>query len=383
MAGDWDGDADRRRALLRQLRDLDDDLAAGKLTEDDHRRLREPIEHEAALSLTRRPARSSTVTRRRRAGDPDRRPGGSTSPDDPSGDIADPDDQSGTAGSDDRDGQGAPTGSRSPGGSDHGADDTVPAGGAEPPGRSGRGATGAARLRRGAGTAAARRQEPAATARRGPRTTRSQARRTVLAVLAVAAVAGVTALLAGAITPRGAGETVTGSGPAAATAPPVGPTAGSAAAPADPSAGSSPSLTPEQAAAIDAAALDVKAHPQDVGKHLALAHAYADGGATQLAAVEYLAILKLDPANAEANTAMALLAFEVGQTGQAKTMLDTVLQAHPGYPEALYVRGLVLLSGLHQPAAATKDLHAYLAAAPYGSHRTAAETLLALAGSQK
>jgi len=205
----------------------------------------------------------------------------------------------------------------------------------------------------------------------------------VLAVLAVAALAGVTALLAGAITPRGADETVTGSGPAAATAPPVGPTAGSAAAPADPSAGSSPSLTPEQAAAIDAAALDVKAHPQDVGKHLALAHAYADGGATQLAAVEYLAILKLDPANAEANTAMALLAFEVGQTGQAKTMLDTVLQAHPGYPEALYVRGLVLLSGLHQPAAATKDLHAYLAAAPYGSHRTAAETLLALAGSQK
>ena len=304
MVGDWDGDVDRRRALLRQLRDLDDDLAAGKLTEDDHHRLREPIEHEAAISLTRRPARSSTATRRRRAGDPDRRPGGS--------------------------------------------------------------------------------EEPTATARRGPRTTRSRARRTVLAVLAVAAVAGVTALLAGAVTPRGAGETVTGSGPAAAaTAPPVGPTAGSATAPADPSAGSSPSLTPEQAAAIDAAALDVKAHPQDVGKHLALAHAYADGGATQLAAVEYLAILKLDPANAEANTAMALLAFEVGQTGQAKTMLDTVLQAHPGYPEALYVRGLVLLSGLHQPAAATKDLHAYLAAAPYGSHRTAAETLLALAGSQK
>jgi tetratricopeptide (TPR) repeat protein len=203
-------------------------------------------------------------------------------------------------------------------------------------------------------------------------------------VLAVATVAGVTAALAGAITPRDAGQTVTGSGPAAAaTPPPVGPTGGSAAAPADPSAGSSPSLTPEQAAAIDAAALEVKAHPKDVTKHLALAHAYADGGATQLAAVEYLAILKLDPANAEANTAMALLAFEVGQTGQAKTMLDTVLRAHPGYPEALYVRGLVLLSGLHQPAAAIKDLRAYLAAAPFGSHRTAAETLLALAGSQK
>jgi tetratricopeptide (TPR) repeat protein len=286
MAGDWDVEVDRRRALLRQLRDLDDDLAAGKLTEEDHRRLREPIEYAAATAETGR---------------------------------------------------------------------------------------------RRDGTAAAR---PPATTRRGPGRPRSRRRRIVLAVAVVAAVAGVTAALAGAITPRGAGQTVTGSGPtAAATAPPAA-SGGSAPAPADPSA-SGPSLTPEQAAAIDAAALDVKAHPKDVGKHLTLAHAYADGGATQLAAVEYLAILKLDPVNSEANTALALLAFEVGQPGQAKSMLDTVLEADPAYPEALYVRGLVLLSGLHQPAAATKDLRAYLAVAPYGSHRTAAETLLALAGSQK
>jgi hypothetical protein len=351
MAGEWDGEVDRRRALLRQLRDLDDDLAAGKLTEEDHRRLSEPIEHEAATSLTRRPSRraaasltrrpsrQAAASRRRRAGDSDRRPGGPSDPDHQPGDPADPDPVDGG-----------------------------------PDGPDGRG---------GAGTSAARRREPAA-ARRGPRPARSRARRIVPAVVAVAAVAGLTALLAGAITPRGAGQTATGSGPAAATtAPPAGPVGGSAAVPAGPSAGSSPSLSPEQAAAIDAAALDVKAHPRDVGKHLTLAHAYADGGATQLAAVEYLAILKLDPANAEANTALALLAFEVGQTGQAKSMLDQVLQAHPDYPEALYVRGLVLLSGLHQPAAATKDLRAYLAAAPYGSHRTAAETLLALAGSQK
>jgi tetratricopeptide (TPR) repeat protein len=350
MAGDWDGELDRRRSLLRQLRDLDDDLAAGKLTEEDHQRLREPIEHEAAVSLTRR--RTATATRGRQAGDPDHRPGGTDS-----------DSDSGRA---DSGGTGGPDGT-----------------GAAAPGRSGGGLAAAAGLRRRpAGRTAARRHEPAATARRGPRPSRT--RRLLLVVLAIAAVAGVSAALAGAITPRGAGQTVTGSGPAAAaTPPPVGPTAGSAAAPADPSAGSSPSMTPEQAAAIDAAALDVKAHPRDVDKHLALAHAYADGGATQLAAVEYLAILKLDPGNAEANTAMALLAFEVGQPGQARTMLDAVLRTHPGYPEALYVRGLVLLSGLHQPAAATKDLRAYLAAAPYGSHRTAAETLLALAGSQK
>ncbi len=330
MAGDWDGEVDRRRALLRQLRDLDDDLTAGKLTEEDHRRLREPIEQEAALSLTRRASRPATATRRR-ADEPDHRPGGGAAPDSEGG-----------------------AASSRPGGPD----------------------------RPGAGTAAASRKK--AMARGGSPLVRSRGRRMMLAVLVIAAVAGVTALLASSISPRGAGQNVTGSGPAAvATAPPVGPTGGSAAAPADPSAGSTPSLSAEQAAAIETAALDVKAHPRDVSKHLALAHAYADGGATQLAAVEYLAILKLDPGNAEANTALALLAFESGQSPQAKTMLDVALQAHPNYPEALYVRGLVLYSGMHQPAAAAKDLRAYLAVAPYGSNRTAAETLLALAGSQK
>jgi len=335
MAGDWDGDVDRRRALLRQLRDLDDDLAAGKLTEEDHRRLREPIEHEAANSLTRRSSRTATATRRR-ADEPDHRPGG-------------------TAASDD-------------------ADDSDRVGLRQPDGPD----------RRGAETTAARRQKPTATARRGSPKATSRARRIVLAVLAVAAVAGVTALLASSITPRGAGQTVTGSAPAAgATAPPVGPTGGSAAAPADPSVGSTPTLSAQQAAAIATAALDVKAHPKDVGKHITLARAYSDGGATQLAAVEYLAILKLDPGNAEANTALALLAFESGQSGQAKTMLDTALKAHPDYPEALYARAVVLYSGLHKPAAAVKDLRAYLAKAPFGANRTAAETLLTLAESQK
>jgi len=338
MAGDWDGDVDRRRALLRQLRDLDDDLAAGKLTEEDHRRLREPIEHEAANSLTRRSSRTATATRRR-ADDPDHRPGGTAASDD--ADDSDDFDRVGLRQTDGPD-------------------------------------------RRGAETTAARRQKPTATARRGSPKATSRARRIVLAVLAVAAVAGVTALLASSITPRGAGQTVTGSAPAAgATAPPVGPTGGSAAAPADPSAGSTPTLSAQQAAAIATAALDVKAHPKDVGKHITLARAYSDGGATQLAAVEYLAILKLDPGNAEANTALALLAFESGQSGQAKAMLDKALQAHPDYPEALYARAVVLYSGLHQPAAAVKDLRAYLAKAPFGANRTAAETLLTLAESQK
>ncbi|HST64658.1 MAG TPA: hypothetical protein VLM05_05675, partial [Mycobacteriales bacterium] len=286
------------------LRDLDDDLAAGKLTEEDHRRHRDPLEREVATLLRDPPQRAQD---------------------------------------------------------------------------------------RGAGARPARRSPGDATAAPARRR-----RRLAVVVALAAAAAAVGVLLAGAIAPRQPGQTVSGALPAASGAPGPGGAApsgsvapGGSAAPGDqagagdpgsPSAERTP--TPEQAAAIAAAAIAVKAHPQDVSKHLALAHAYADGGTAQLAAVEYLAILKLEPANAEANTALALLAFEVGQTAQAKQMADRALTTDPKYPEALYVRALILLMGLHQPQAAIKDLHAYLAVAPYGAHRTAADTLLALAGSQ-
>jgi tetratricopeptide (TPR) repeat protein len=283
-----DADQDRRRALLRQLRDLDDDLAAGKLTEDDHRRLRAPLEREAGA-----------VLRRVR----------------------------------------------------HDLGQHLPA---------------------SAIRAATSRPRPA-TRDVGPP---GRTRRRIVTVLAVAAgVAGVLVVLANAITPRGAGQPISGDAPGtvSATAEAAGPGTGRS---------GQPSLTAQQVASIDSAAVAVKRNPKDVAAHLRLAHAYADGGLTQLAAVEYLAVTRLDPTNAEADTALALLAFEVGRTGQGKKLVDRALAAHPDYPEALYVRALILLMGLHQPGAAARDLNAYLAVAPFGSHRTAAETLLALAGSQ-
>jgi tetratricopeptide (TPR) repeat protein len=187
---------------------------------------------------------------------------------------------------------------------------------------------------------------------------------------------GVTLLLLGAVTPRTAGQTASGdqvAGPAAASPD---------AAAGDGAATAGQQATPEQLAAIDAAAQRVKQNPKDVGAHLALAAAYEAGGANQLAAVEWLAVTTLDPGNAEANTALALLAYAVGQTEQAKTLLDTALAAHPNYPEALYARGLILFVALHQPEAAVKDLEAYLAVAPFGAQRTQAETLLVLARGQ-
>jgi len=287
-------DDDRRRELLRQLRDLDDDLAAGKLTQADHVRLRDPVEREAAAVL------------RRKTQDP-------------------------------ADGTGAVTSRTRSGSATSG-----------PP--HGRNAGGAARRWR---------------------------RRTVTLLALAGAAATITILLVGAVSSRHPGQTITGNAIPGAT-PVAGSLSDSAAA--APSRHKSP--TPQQLAAVAAAEVLVKQNPKDVSAHLTLADAYAAAGAGQLAAVEYLAVTRLDPTNAVANTNLALLAFEVGRAAVGKAMVDRVLAANPDYPEALYVRGLINLMGLRRPKAAERDFSAYLAVAPFGSHRTAAATLLALAQSQ-
>jgi Flp pilus assembly protein TadD len=289
-------DDDRRRELLRQLCDLDDDLAAGKLTQDDHARLRDPVEREAAAVLRRKspsPAAGSGV---------------------------------------------ATPGTRS-GSTTHG----------RPQGRD-------------AGDGA-----------------RRWSRRTATLLALAGAAAGITILLVNAVSARHPGQTITGNSIAGAT-PVTASQSGSAPASASPAGHKQP--TRQQLAAVAAAEAQVKQNPKDVSAHLALAEAFSAAGASQQAVVEYLAVTRLDPTNPEANTNLALLAFEVGHAAQAKTMVDRVLTAYLKYPEALYVRGLIDLMGLRQPKTAERDFSAYLAVAPFGSHRIAAATLLALAHSQ-
>lgn len=272
-------DDSRRRELLRQLRDLDDDLAAGKLTQADHVRLRAPVERAAAVFLSDP----------RERGEPPREPKG-------------------------------------PGGE---------------------------------------RGEHSARRRVGG-----------LALLAAAAI-GVTVLLVNAVSARTPGQAITGD-----SIPGV-PAAGSVSASAPPSQSGRKSPTPAQLAAVAAAQAQVKQDPKNVNAHLALAAAYTAAGVHQLAVVEYLAVARLDPTNAEANTNLALLAFQVGHPAQGKAIADRVLAANPNYPEALYVRGLINLIGLRRPRPAARDFTAYLAVAPFGSHRSDAVTLLALAVSQE
>lgn len=264
-----DADEELRRSLLRQLQDVDEDLACGKLDHDDHRRLRAPLERRTAAVLRRLE---------------DRRP---------------------------------PT----------------------PPGPA-------------TADAPQPRTEP---------TTRHRRRTRVLAVTtATAGLAVVGLILNGALAPRGGSATLTGDNPAAVSSP-------------------APDGTRARGlAAVDAAVQRVRRNPKDIQAHLDLARAYATAGNAQLATIEYLAVTKLDRANAEAGTALAMVAFAARRPRQAERLVDIALAAHPRYPDALYARGLIRLMGLGHPAAARRDLRGYLAAAPFGSHRTTVQTLLAM-----
>lgn len=131
-------------------------------------------------------------------------------------------------------------------------------------------------------------------------------------------------------------------------------------------------------AAVEKATAQVKDNPKDVSAHLELARAYARANQAHLATVEFLAVIRLDPGNPEANTALALAAFLAGSAEQAEKLASKALETRPRYPEALYVRGLVRAMGLQDRAGAREDLKAYLKAAPFGAHRTNVETLLAV-----
>ena len=201
---------------------------------------------------------------------------------------------------------------------------------------------------------------------RGPtrRATRRPTRRSARAAVVVLATGGVVAvsvLLAGSLDHR----------PAAA--------AGGGAAPVATAAGDSVAGPgPDPLAAVATALTEVRLSPRRASAHVELARAYAAAGRRRLAAVEYLAAARLDPGSAEAGTALAMVAYEAGSARQADALVTRALAAHPGYPEALYTRGLIRALGLHRSAAAIRDLEAYQRAAPLGSHRATVATVLAL-----
>ncbi len=126
----------------------------------------------------------------------------------------------------------------------------------------------------------------------------------------------------------------------------------------------------------------VRNNPNDAAARLDLAQAYVNAGLGGPAASEYGAALRIDPRNVQALTGLASLLQEAGRPSEALTAADRALAVDPSYPEALYLRGVILLRSMHRPPAAAAALSAYLRAAPFGSHRAEVERLLAGIGGQ-
>jgi cytochrome c-type biogenesis protein CcmH/NrfG len=113
----------------------------------------------------------------------------------------------------------------------------------------------------------------------------------------------------------------------------------------------------------------VQDHPHDVAARLDLAARYMAAGDDAAASDQYLAALRLDPRNAEAQASLGFLLYRAGRPRDGLRAERRALRTDPSYPEALYYEGVILFRGLHRRDQAAAPLQAYLSAAPFGSHR--------------
>jgi len=121
----------------------------------------------------------------------------------------------------------------------------------------------------------------------------------------------------------------------------------------------------------------VRDHPNDLAARLDLAHRYLDADRVEEALEEYAVALELDPDDAEAHAHIGLILYASHQPEEALASVDRALETAPGYPEALFIRGAILLRGLDRPEEAIEAFEAYLTAAPFGQERGTAQQLIA------
>lgn len=121
----------------------------------------------------------------------------------------------------------------------------------------------------------------------------------------------------------------------------------------------------------------VEDHPDDLAARLDLAHRYLDAGRIEESLQQYAAALDLDPDDAEAHAHVGMILYLSDRPQEALSSVDRALATDPGYPEALFFRGVILLQGLERPQEAIDAFEAYLDAAPFGVERDNAKELIA------
>jgi hypothetical protein len=121
----------------------------------------------------------------------------------------------------------------------------------------------------------------------------------------------------------------------------------------------------------------VKDQPDDLAARLDLAHRYLDAGMIEESLAEYAVALELDPDDAEAHAHVGIILYLSDRPLEALDAVDRALATDPGYPEALFFRGVILLRGLDRPQEAIVAFERYLDAAPFGAQRGSAQEMIA------
>lgn len=94
-----------------------------------------------------------------------------------------------------------------------------------------------------------------------------------------------------------------------------------------------------------ALAAAVAAEPDDVASRLALAHHHFEASAFDTALAHYLEVLARQPGNGRALARAGWIAYEGGEDGLARELLERSLLALPDDPEALWFLAQVRLDG--------------------------------------
>ncbi len=121
----------------------------------------------------------------------------------------------------------------------------------------------------------------------------------------------------------------------------------------------------------------VRANPHDVAARLDYAHRLQDSGQLGDAFRQYTAALAIQPDNVDALANFGLLVHLSGRPLQGLDAENRALKIQPGYPEALFYKGAILLRGLDRPQDAIPYLQRYLDASPYGSYGPTARKMIA------
>jgi cytochrome c-type biogenesis protein CcmH/NrfG len=130
----------------------------------------------------------------------------------------------------------------------------------------------------------------------------------------------------------------------------------------------------ERERALEAVA---KRRPHDVNAQLALARFRLGRRDFAGALTAFRAAATIEPNNAEPYAYSGWIVRLQGYPDQAMQLLDKAVSVDPGYPDAHFFRGFVLLRDQHDPKSAIPEFQQYLVAAPDSPLADQVRTLLA------